>query len=46
MANPIEGDTMDVQDKKKLAAILMILMVLGVGIAFLVLRYGNWMWSP
>ena len=37
---------MELQDKKKLAAILMILMVLGVGIAFLVLRYGNWMWSP
>lgn len=37
---------MDVQDMKKLAAILMILMVLGVGIAFLVLRYGRWQWSP
>lgn len=37
---------MELQDKKKLAAVLLILMVLGVGIAFLVMRYGWWQWGP
>jgi len=45
-ATPMRGDTMNAQDKKKLAAILMVLMVLKVGIAFLVLRYGWWGWGP
>lgn len=44
MENTI-SDTME-ERTKKVMAIAITLMVIGVGLAFLVLRYGNWMWSP
>ena len=32
--------------EKKTLAILLALMIIGVGIAFLVMRYGWWQWGP